>query len=92
MREPILRVFLVFDGLLFLAAVYPIATSLWNPAKAGEIMMLSLYCALGVFLLLAVRTPSEHRSLIAFAGWGNIAHGCVMALMAIKMTARTAES
>lgn len=91
MREPILRVFLVFDGLLFLAAVYPIATSLWNPAKAGEIMMLSLYCALGVFLLLAVHTPSEHRSLIAFAGWGNIAHGCVMALMAIKMTADRGE-
>ena len=86
MRERILQVFLVLDGLFFLAAVYPIATSLWNPAKAGETMMLSLYFALGAFLLLAVRRPSAHRSLIAFAGWANVAHGGVMSLMAIKMT------
>jgi hypothetical protein len=46
-------------------------------------MMLSLYFALGVFLLLAVRNPSAHRSLIAYAGWANIAHATVMALMAI---------
>jgi hypothetical protein len=46
-------------------------------------MMLSLYVALGVFLLLAAPNPSAHRSLIAYAGWANIAHAAVMALMAI---------
>ena len=30
-------------------------------------MMLSVYATLGVFLLLASRNPSAHRSLIAFA-------------------------
>jgi hypothetical protein len=86
MRERILRVVLALDGLFFLAAIYPIAAGLWDPAKAGETMMLSIYFALGVFLLFAVRTPSEHRSLIAFAGWANVAHGLTMALMAIGMT------
>lgn len=85
MRQRILQVFLVLDGLFFLCAVYPIAMNLWNQGAAGETMMLSIYFALGVFLLLAVRAPAEHRSLIAFAGWGNVAHGFVMSLMAIKM-------
>ena len=46
-------------------------------------MMLSLYFTLGIFLLSAVRNPSAHRTLIAYAGWANIAHATVMALMAI---------
>ncbi|HKD75993.1 MAG TPA: hypothetical protein VKB76_10870, partial [Ktedonobacterales bacterium] len=27
----------------------------------------------------------EHRSLIAFAGWANIAHATVMALLSIRL-------
>jgi ABC-type Fe3+-siderophore transport system permease subunit len=46
-------------------------------------MMLSLYVALGVFLLLAARNPSAHRSLIGYAGWANVAHATVMVFMAI---------
>ena len=91
LRERILRVVLVVIGLFFLAAAYPIATNLWEPHLAGETMMLSIYFALGVFLLLAVRTPSEHRSLISFAGWANVAHGLVMSLMAVRMTADRRE-
>ncbi|HTW48969.1 MAG TPA: DUF6632 domain-containing protein [Acidobacteriaceae bacterium] len=90
-RERILQVVLVLVGVFFLAAIYPIATTLWHPATAGETMLLSIYFALGVFLLLAVRAPSEHRSLIAFAGWANVAHGLVMSLMAIRMVADRGE-
>jgi uncharacterized membrane protein YoaK (UPF0700 family) len=50
-----------------------------DPALA---MMMSLYATLGVFLLLASRNPSAHRSLIAFAAWSSFAHGCVMAVQA----------
>jgi hypothetical protein len=46
-------------------------------------MLLSLFVTLGIFLLLSVRNPSAHRTLITYAGWANIAHGTVMALMAI---------
>jgi hypothetical protein len=31
-------------------------------------------------LLLAARNPAANRSLIAFAGWANLAHAAVMAL------------
>ena len=43
-------------------------------------MMFSLYVTLGIFLLLAVRNPSESRSLIAFTAWSSFAHAAVMGL------------
>ena len=84
-REKVLKILLVLLGLVFVAAVYPIVMYLWQPGNEapGDTMMLSLYFALGVFLLLAVRNPTAHRSLIAYAGWANVAHATVMALMAI---------
>jgi hypothetical protein len=45
-------------------------------------VMLSLYATLGVFLLLASRNPSAHRSLIAFAAWSSFAHAATMAVQA----------
>jgi uncharacterized membrane protein YadS len=47
-------------------------------------MMLSLYVALGIFLLIAVRNPSANRSLIAFTAWSSFAHAAVMAVMAFQ--------
>ena len=84
-RERALKVVLVLVGLLFTAGIYPIVMYLWRPGNEppGDTMMVSLYVTLGIFLLLAVRNPSAHRSLIAYAGWANIAHAAVMALMAI---------
>ena len=84
-REKTLKILLVLFGLLFVASAYPIVMYLWRPGNEppGETMMLSLYFTLGIFLLLAARNPSAHRSLIAYAGWANIAHAAVMALMAI---------
>jgi Family of unknown function (DUF6632) len=43
-------------------------------------MIMSIYVTLGMFLLLAVRDPAANRSLIAFAGWANLAHAGVMAV------------
>ena len=84
-RGIVRKSFLVLFGLFFLAAVYPIAMYLRQPGNEppGDTMMLSLYFAMGVFLLLAARNPSAHRSLIAYAGWANVAHAVVMALMAV---------
>ena len=42
-------------------------------------MIISIDVMLGVFLMLAVRDPAANRSLIAFAGWANLAHAGVMA-------------
>jgi len=86
-RERVLKILLVLVGLLFSAAIYPLTMSLWkmNQSDYGDTMMLSLYFALGIFLLMAVRNPSANRSLIAFAAWSSFAHGAVMAVMAVHI-------
>jgi hypothetical protein len=67
-------------GLLFCAAVYPLLLmAKEDPALA---MMMSLYATLGIFLRLASRIPSAHRSRIAFAAWSSFAHASVMAVQA----------
>jgi hypothetical protein len=68
-RERALRSVLRLRGLIFVAAVYPlILMARQDPALA---MMMSLYVTLGVFLLLASRDPSAHRSLIASTAWSS---------------------
>jgi len=86
-RERALKIVLVLVGLLFLAGIYPLTMSLWkmNESDYGDDMMLSLYFALGIFLLVAVRNPSANRSLIAFAAWSSFAHGAVMAVLAVHI-------
>ena len=76
-RERALKVVLVLVGLLFSAAVYPLLAMHLEEALR---MMLSVYVTLGIFLLLASRNPSAHRSLIAFTAWSSFAHGGVMAV------------
>src|SRR5215813_15246578 len=85
-RERALKVVLTLVGLLFVAGIYPVAMDLWyaNPSDTGDDMMLSLYITLGVFLLLAMRDPSAHRSLIAFAAWSSFAHAVVMSVLALQ--------
>jgi len=79
-RERALKVVLVLVGLLFTAGVHPVVGDLWhgNVSDSGDTMMMSLYFTLGIFLLLAVRNPSAHRSLIAFAAWSSFAHAVAM--------------
>jgi hypothetical protein len=48
-------------------------------------MMIAVYFVLGVFLLLAVKQPIAHRSLIAFTGWGTLAHDAIMAVQAHQL-------
>jgi hypothetical protein len=81
-RERSLKVVLVVVGLLFSAAVYPLILMVkQDPVLA---MMTSLYATLGIFLLLASRNPSAHRSLIAFVAWSSFAHAAVMSFQAFR--------
>ena len=86
-RERALQMVLAVAGVLFLAMSYPMLVFVrQEPALS---MMMSLYATLGVFLLLAVRRPSEHRSLIAFTAWSSLAHGALMGTQAVlKIVAR----
>jgi len=90
-RERALKVVLVLVGVLFLAGIYPTLASVWRGEIDGDTMMLSLYVTLGVFLLLAVRNPSAHRTLIAFTAWSSFAHGAVMAALAYQNTSERRE-
>ena len=85
-RERALKVVLVLVGLVFSAGVLPVTDSLWhaNQSTYSGDMMLSLYVALGIFLLIAARNPSANRSLIAFTAWSSFAHAAVMAVMAFQ--------
>jgi hypothetical protein len=86
-RERALKVVLVMVGMLFTAAIYPAIGGLSDPAHSdsGDTMMMSLYFTLGIFLLLAVRNPSAHRSLIAFAAWSSFAHAAVMGGLGLEI-------
>ena len=103
-RERALKAALVLVGLLFSAGVVPMVImvrSVLQPHSenalpiviktADEAMTLSLYATLGIFLLLAARAPSAHRSVIAFAAWSSFAHAAVMAVMSIQVPTARAE-
>ena len=86
-RERTLKAVLVLVGLLFSAAIYPAIGGLRDPAHSdtGDTMMMGIYFALGIFLLIAVRNPSAHRSLIAFAAWSSFAHAVVMSVLGLQI-------
>lgn len=80
----------VLVGLFFSAAILPAIGGLRDPVNSdtGDTMMMGLYCTLGIFLLLAVRKPSAHRSLIAFAAWSSFAHAVVMSILGLEISAQ----
>jgi hypothetical protein len=91
-RESVLKIVLVLVGLIFLVGVYPLMMYLWpsgwrwNPNQPEyEQMILGVYATLGIFLLLASRNPSAHRSLIAFTAWSSLVHAGIMAVQAFQM-------
>jgi hypothetical protein len=80
-RERALKVVLGLVGLLFVAGIYPLLRMQANP---GEQMLGAVYVTLGVFLLLALRSPSANRSLIAFTAWSSLVHAGTMAVQAFR--------
>jgi hypothetical protein len=93
-RERALQVVLILVGLIFLVGVYPLMMFLWpsgwrwQPNQPEyEQMILGVYATLGVFLLIASRSPAEHRSLIAFTAWSSLVHAGIMTMQALRNTA-----
>jgi hypothetical protein len=85
-RERLTQIVLVIVGLINLAQIYFLYMDLrhsnWLLKGKSEVhpMFLSFFIPVGVFLLIAARRPSEHRSMIALAAWWHIFHGVVMAI------------
>jgi hypothetical protein len=89
-RKRLTQIVLVIVGLLNLAQIYFLFMDLWHSAwllegknECGP-MFLSFFIPVGVFLLIAARRPSEHRSMIALTAWWNISHGGVMAIQTVE--------
>jgi drug/metabolite transporter superfamily protein YnfA len=80
-RERALQVVMAVTAVLFLAMAYPMVIFLREEPALS--MMMCLYVTLGVFLLLAVRNPSAHRSLIGFTAWSSVVHAVVMGYQAM---------
>ena len=89
-RERLTQIVLVIVGLLNLAIIYPLYMDLrhssWLLEQKNEVepMFLSFFIPVGVSLLVAARSPSEHRSMIALAAWWHISHGVVMAIQSVE--------
>ena len=89
-RERLTQIVLVIVGLLNVAQIYFLYTNLrhssWLLERKNETepMFLSFFIPVGVFLLMAARRPSEHRSMIALAAWWNISHAAVMAIQTVE--------
>ena len=89
-RERLLQIVMVIVGLFNVALIYflylDLRHSSWLLEQNNECepMFLSFFIPVGVFLLIATRRPSEHRSMIALAAWWNIAHGSVMAIQTVE--------
>ena len=89
-RERLTQIVLVIVGLVNLAVIYflymDLRHSSWLLEQNNEVepMFLSFFIPVGVFLLVAARRPSEHRSMIALAAWWHISHGLVMAIQTVE--------
>ena len=85
-RKRALQVLLLLVGAALFLGLYPLVTSLLHPGgvSRADQMILAIYFPLGIMLLLAVRDPSAHRSLIAFAGWSTLSHMAVMMIQAFQ--------
>lgn len=85
-RERLTQIVLVIVGLINLSLIYFLYKDLWHSSwlleqkNECDPMFLSFFIPVGVFLLIAARRPSEHRSMIALAAWWNISHATVMAI------------
>jgi hypothetical protein len=95
-RERALQVVLVVLGLLTVVTnINPLVTyflaGLRPTAGTTAPMFWTILATLGVFLVLAARNPSAHRSLIAYAIWSSVAHTAVMTLMAIQLPTKRGE-
>lgn len=89
-RERLTQIVLATVGLVNLATICFLYSDLrhssWLLIQKNETepMFLSFFIPVGVFLLIAARRPSEHRSMIALAAWWHISHGTVMTIQTVE--------
>ena len=91
-RERALKIVLVLVGLFYSFWGYILFDALWRSRwldRNDDVlpMFVSLNFVLGIFLLLAVKQPARHRSLIAYGAWSSLAHGFTMSIQSAEAAA-----
>jgi len=91
-RQRTLQVALVLVGVFYSFWGYLLFDDLWHSAWLNGHndvlpMFLSLNMVLGIFLLLAVKQPAKHRSLITYGAWSSLAHGLTMSIQSAEAAA-----
>lgn len=88
-KDKYLRMALRLFGVVFLL-VYPLSMVwpsgwVWHGGEGVYYfqMIVGVYAVLGIFLIIAAKNPTEHRSLISFAVWSSVVHALIMAVQAI---------
>jgi FtsH-binding integral membrane protein len=89
-RERARTVVLALVGLLiFVFAIIPVVESILQaPRCTAGPMLNAVLATLGVFVILAARNPSGHRSLIQFAVWSSFTHAAIMLVTAFQVPAQ----
>jgi len=88
-RLKYLKLALRVVGVISIVGLYPLAVLwpsgwTWHSGRSEYLeMIIAIYATLGVFLIIAARSPNDHLSLISFAIWSSIVHGAVMAVQAV---------
>src|SRR5262245_5962471 len=92
-RERALKIVLVvFDLPLFVLLTISVVQFALHPPRCTAAAMLDAVLAtMGAFMVLAARAPSAYRTFIQFAAWSSVAHGTIMALMAIQVAGQRTE-
>ncbi len=88
-KEKYLKIALIAFGVIFML-VYPIGIVwpsgwVWH-GGGGQYylqMIAGVYAVLGVFLIMAARNPSDHKSLISFTIWSSLVHAAIMGAQAL---------
>jgi hypothetical protein len=86
-----LKAYLYIFGFLniFIVSTIPVIFGdvfLWEPRNIPtEIMIASLYLAMGVVMVFAARNPEKHKAFVDFLVIANILHASVMLVTAQKM-------
>jgi hypothetical protein len=91
-RQRALQVVLVLVGLVYSFWGYFLFKVLWHSgwlAGHNDVlpMFLTLNTVLGVFLLISVKQPARHRSLIAYGAWSSLAHAATMTIQSAQAAA-----
>ncbi len=89
-RERARTIGLALVGLLiFVFAIIPVVQSMLQaPRCTAGPMLNAVLATLGVFVFLAARNPSAHRSLILFAAWSSFAHAAIMLVTSFQVPAQ----